>query len=667
MQLSKSKLIHKTAVLGLSLVIALGGVSLIDKKFHLFTTAQQIAGEVAGVAIVNANKFLSVGLAGAAGSTAYQNVDGNVGISGVITDSWDSTINGYTQQLFLKRLQSGSFDGSSISMDVGMGQGLANLVGGASINSAGNGYNYNGTRGASRIELGDGALYFFTGALGGSSGQAAGTAVTWSNGGNPAMSINNSGNVGIGTISPGGPLDVNGRASATSLKVASSFTDLINNSPWYGIGVPNFTDPWGNSPVQVAGYGGVHLQSAGVTLTVASTTGVGIGTRSPGAKLEVHSDNDSSQGIKISNTGYDSAGWVGEPYHGSLYASGNAYWNGSSWQKYNGGQSTSLLAVIGDNYAQMVWCAGFSTEAANSDCEVRFQHNAAAVFEHGTTTATVDVAEYYPITDQSRLDQAEGDIVEAQNGLNVSVKRSNQPYTQSLIGIVSTKPGLILGNEDAKDLGELPDPNNPNATPPPTKNPPNAKPVALAGRIPTKVTSLNGNINPGDSITSSTLFGIGMKATKPGAVVAKALESTENWNEQNCPTVPSLDSINWPTDDGTNPNHPCFRLSDGTYVGKIMALVNVSWYDPNVNLTSTAGFSLNLDQLYDTFGNLVSRVGAFGKLIVGKIEAGIVETQKLIVNGVDILERLNSLSQKVDSQQKEIDSLKNEIQQLKTQ
>lgn len=43
----------------------------------------------------------------------------------------------------------------------------------------------------------------------------------------------------------------------------------------------------------------------------------------------------------------------------------------------------------------------------------------------------------------------------------------------------------------------------------------------------------------------------------------------------------------------------------------------------------------------------------------------LIETQRLIVNGVDILERLNTLSQKVDTQQKEIESLKQEIEQLK--
>ena len=49
-------------------------------------------------------------------------------------------------QLYLRRLISGVFDGTSFSVDVGMGMGQSNLVGGASLSSLG--YTYNGTRGA---------------------------------------------------------------------------------------------------------------------------------------------------------------------------------------------------------------------------------------------------------------------------------------------------------------------------------------------------------------------------------------------------------------------------------------------------------------------------------------------------------------------------------------
>lgn len=56
--------------------------------------------------------------------------------------------------------------------------------------------------------------------------------------------------------------------------------------------------------------------------------------------------------------------------------------------------------------------------------------------------------------------------------------------------------------------------------------------------------------------------------------------------------------------------------------------------------------------------NIIDYVNKIGRFIK-------VETQKLIVSGVDILEKLNSLSQKVEAQQKEIDLLKQQIEALK--
>lgn len=55
--------------------------------------------------------------------------------------------------------------------------------------------------------------------------------------------------------------------------------------------------------------------------------------------------------------------------------------------------------------------------------------------------------------------------------------------------------------------------------------------------------------------------------------------------------------------------------------------------------------------------DIVNKIGHFVQI----------ETQKLIVNRVDILERLNTISQKVEAQQKQIDELKTENASLKSQ
>jgi len=63
-------------------------------------------------------------------------------------------------------------------------------------------------------------------------------------------------------------------------------------------------------------------------------------------------------------------------------------------------------------------------------------------------------------------------------------------------------------------------------------------------------------------------------------------------------------------------------------------------------------------------GGPITRIGAFAELVSAKIRAGIIETKKLIVDGVDILKKLNELSDKVNSQQQTIDSQQKQIEDL---
>jgi hypothetical protein len=69
-------------------------------------------------------------------------------------------------------------------------------------------------------------------------------------------------NSGVLTFTTTGGVDLVGRVSATSFKVSSSFTDLVNNAPWYGLGynnVVNGTGYW----TQLAGYFGLWLKTSG--------------------------------------------------------------------------------------------------------------------------------------------------------------------------------------------------------------------------------------------------------------------------------------------------------------------------------------------------------------------------------------------------------------------
>ena len=98
-----------------------------------------------------------------------------------------------------------------------------------------------------------------------------------------------------------------------------------------------------------------------------------------------------------------------------------------------------------------------------------------------------------------------GEIIYTKGGL--SIGKATQDTSNSIIGVVSTKPGILLGFDDTPLTGGE-----------------QVYPVALSGRVPVKVSTEGGIIKPGDKIVLSSLGGIGMKATTSGNIVGIALE-----------------------------------------------------------------------------------------------------------------------------------------------
>ena len=98
-----------------------------------------------------------------------------------------------------------------------------------------------------------------------------------------------------------------------------------------------------------------------------------------------------------------------------------------------------------------------------------------------------------------------GEIVALTGGL--SMERADEESAQNIIGVVSTKPGVIMGFDDTSLIaGE------------------GAYPVALKGRVPIKLSTENGPITKGDRIALSSIAGVGMKANDGDVVVGIALE-----------------------------------------------------------------------------------------------------------------------------------------------
>ncbi len=126
----------------------------------------------------------------------------------------------------------------------------------------------------------------------------------------------------------------------------------------------------------------------------------------------------------------------------------------------------------------------------------------------GPVTNCSDVAEVY----QSDGSVGVGEIVALARQVNV-VTKSKTAYQQGMIGVYSASPALLVGGQTVLGgAGNLTD---------------NKIPVALAGRVPVKVSDENGPIQAGDYLTSSSIPGVAMKATKPGPVIGQALEGLD--------------------------------------------------------------------------------------------------------------------------------------------
>jgi hypothetical protein len=120
-----------------------------------------------------------------------------------------------------------------------------------------------------------------------------------------------------------------------------------------------------------------------------------------------------------------------------------------------------------------------------------------------TGSGNSDLAEMYFSSDNLLT----GDIVMLTGGLSVTAARQGREESQRIIGVVSTKPGVIMGIDDTSlTPGEA------------------AFPIALQGRVPIRLSDENGPIRKGDRITLSSIPGVGMRAAESDVIVGIALE-----------------------------------------------------------------------------------------------------------------------------------------------
>ena len=115
---------------------------------------------------------------------------------------------------------------------------------------------------------------------------------------------------------------------------------------------------------------------------------------------------------------------------------------------------------------------------------------------------TYDFAERYYSPDELEP----GDLVIVSDSGRTHVQRSMNE-DQMLLGIVSTRPAFIAGRPATSTY-----------------------PIALSGRVPTKVSNMNGAIKAGDPLAPTSIPGVAAKAIHTGPIVGLALENFESAN-----------------------------------------------------------------------------------------------------------------------------------------
>ncbi len=167
-------------------------------------------------------------------------------------------------------------------------------------------------------------------------------------------------------------------------------------------------------------------------------------------------------------------------------------------------------------------CADDSLDNAD-DC-IDAARSAGTVYGIASSFAIDDVAENFPTLDSS-IEAADIVALDYQEPLDTPVasdaaqayetefvKKATLSDNQKVLGAISGKPGVLLGGWSQK------------------RDPRSVQEVAvgLSGRIPIKVTSVNGPIEPGDYIALSNTPGVGAKANDKGYVVGMALGRYDN-------------------------------------------------------------------------------------------------------------------------------------------
>jgi hypothetical protein len=313
----------------------------------------------------------------------------------------------------------------------------------------------------------------------------------WGTNGNN-INNTNTGNVGIGTSNPLHKLDVAGvgnfrglgiknpagwtqvvviRSTGQAAFIAAPSVAYDTNNPYWAMGLGSD----GSAGWSLETWDGLNMANR---IRVIPNGNVGIGIINPAYRLDVQGGQiNTSGGLCIAGDCKTSWSQLGSPW---TISGSNIFYNSGNVGIGTTAPSTKLH-VVGD---------------------VTVTGNIAAKYQ--------DIAEWVP----SRREMPAGTVVVLDTDQYHHVLPSSQAYDTRVAGVVSERPGLILGEGgDGKLL------------------------VATTGRVRVKVDATRAPIRAGDILVTSDREGIAMRSEpldlggakihRPGTIIGKALEPLE--------------------------------------------------------------------------------------------------------------------------------------------
>ncbi|MEM2947095.1 MAG: hypothetical protein QXN96_02515 [Candidatus Bathyarchaeia archaeon] len=252
------------------------------------------------------------------------------------------------------------------------------------------------------------------------------------------------------------------------------------------------------------GSGGVSTPADG---NVCATTGAGSGGAGGTA---------TGGDINITGGAGDDGHCTAEVVTGGI--GGASYWGGGG---EGGGDPTANGTSAGGNGTAYGSGGGGAAEEDSGVISVSGGAGAdGVVVTLNYTSSAGDLAEWY----ETKENVEYGDVVaisrdfveyNSRLGLEKTAVLEKATPGASVVGVVSFTPYEVIGGDI---LGSA-------------KHP---RPIALAGRVPVKVSEENGKILAGDLLTISSVPGVAMRATKAGQIIGKALEDSECKEVETC-------------------------------------------------------------------------------------------------------------------------------------